>query len=90
VSEFLAKTTDLGDPWKSALVEDGRGTPEPAAADYGAARAVDPSGPTDAVYVGYSQHFPAAPSDSPLHNGPVAVAVSTDAGRTFSPAVDRP
>jgi hypothetical protein len=88
VSEFLAKTTDLGDHWTSTLVENNRGKPEPAAADYGAALAVDSSGPVDVVYVGYNQHFPTAPSDSPLQNGPVAVAVSTDAGKTFSTAVD--
>ncbi|MFN2608329.1 MAG: sialidase family protein [Acidimicrobiales bacterium] len=88
VSEFLARSTDLGDHWTSTLVENNRGTPEPAAADYGASLAVDTSGPTDVVYVGYNQHFPAAPKDSPLNNGPVVVAVSTDAGRTFAPAVD--
>ena len=64
VSEVLAKTTDLGDHWTSTLVENNRGKPEPAAADYGAALAVDPSGKADVVYVGYNQHFPTAAPDS--------------------------
>ncbi len=88
VSEFLARSTDLGETWTSTLVEDNRGKPEPAAAAYGAALAVDTSGPTDVIHVGYNQHFPAAPADSPLLNGPVVVATSTDGGATFAPAVD--
>jgi hypothetical protein len=88
VSEVLARSTDLGDTWKTTLVEDNRGKPEPAAADYGAAVAVDTSGPTDVVYVGYNQHYPTAPSTSPLNNGPVVVATSTDGGATFGQAVD--
>jgi hypothetical protein len=88
VSQVLAKTTDLGNHWTRTLVENNRGKPEPAPADYGASIAVDSSGKTDVVYVGYNQHYPTAPMDSPLNNGPVVVAVSTDAGKTFAPAVD--
>ncbi|MDQ6617883.1 MAG: glycoside hydrolase [Actinomycetota bacterium] len=88
VSEFLARSTDLGDHWTTTLVENNRGKPEPAAADYGAAVAVDASGPTDVVYVGFNQHYPKAAKDSPLNNGPVVVAVSTDGGATFAPSVD--
>jgi Neuraminidase (sialidase) len=40
------------------------------------------------VYVGFSQLFPDAPPDSPLNNGPVDVAVSTDGGATFGPPVN--
>ena len=88
VSEFLAQSSDLGDHWTTTLAEDNRGKPEPAAADYGAALAVDTSGPTDVVYVGFNQHFPEGRQDSPLNNGPVAVAVSTNGGTTFTPSVD--
>jgi hypothetical protein len=88
VSQFLSKTTDLGETWTRVLVEDNRGAPEPAAATYGASLAVDSSGPVDVVYVGYNQHFPTAPPGSPLLNGPVVVAVSTDGGATFSRPVD--
>lgn len=88
VSEFLAKSTDLGDTWTTTLVENNRGKPEPAAADYGAAITVDSSGPTDVVYVGYNQHFTMLDMNSPLNNGPVVVAVSTDGGATFAPSVD--
>lgn len=87
-SHMLAKSTDLGDTWTTTLVEDNRGKPEPAAATYGTAVAVDTSGDSDVVYVGYNQHFNTAPPDSPLQNGPVVVATSTDGGRTFPPAVD--
>jgi hypothetical protein len=88
VSEFLARSSDLGDTWTTTIVENNRAKPEPAAADYGAAIAVDSSGPTDVVYVGYNQHFPKADMTSPLNNGPVAVAVSTDGGATFASSVD--
>jgi hypothetical protein len=88
VSHMLATSTDLGDTWTTTLVEDNRGKPEPAAATYGTAVAVDTSGETDVVYVGYNQHFPTASPDSPLQNGPVVVATSTDGGKTFPPAVD--
>ncbi|HEX3541881.1 MAG TPA: sialidase family protein [Acidimicrobiales bacterium] len=88
VSEFLARSTDLGDTWTTTLVENNRGKPEPAAADYGAAITVDSSGPTDVVYVGYNQHFTKLDMNSPLNNGPVVVAVSTDGGATFAPSVD--
>lgn len=88
VSQFLSKTTDLGETWTRVLAEDNRGKPEPAAATYGASLAVDSSGPEDVVYVGYNRHYPTAPDDSPLQNGPVVVAVSTDGGETFEEAVD--
>jgi hypothetical protein len=88
VSEFLARSTDLGDHWTITLVENNRGKPEPAAADYGAALAVDSSGPADVVYVGFNQHFTKLPMDSPLNNGPVVVSVSTDGGATFAPSLD--
>lgn len=88
VSQVLARSTDLGDSWTSTLVENNRGKPDPAPATYGASLAVDTSGPTDVVYVGYNRHYTGAPADSPLNQGPVVVAVSTDGGRTFAEPVD--
>jgi hypothetical protein len=88
VSQVLARSTDLGDSWKSTIVENNRGKPDPAPATYGASIAVDTSGPTDVVYVGYNRHFTGAPMGSPLNQGPVVVAVSTDGGKTFGDPVD--
>jgi hypothetical protein len=82
---ILARTTDLGDHWATTVVDNNRGHASPAPSDFGASVAVDTSGPADVVYVGFSQFFPDAPSDSPLNNGPVDVAVSTDGGKTFNP-----
>jgi hypothetical protein len=87
-SMVLAKTSDLGDTWTATLVEDNRGKPAPAPSDFGATVAVDASGSRDVVYVGLSQFYPDAPQNSPLNNGPVDVAVSTDGGKTFGPAVN--
>lgn len=87
-SEFLSKSTDLGETWTRTLVENNRGTPEPAAADYGVGLAVDRSGPADVVYVGYNRHYPVTPTDPALVDGPVVVATSTDGGETFAPGVD--
>jgi hypothetical protein len=84
-SMVLARTTDLGDHWSTTLVDDNRSKPVPAPSDFGATVAVDTSGSRDVVYVGFSQFFPDAPQDSPLNNGPVEVAVSTDGGVTFGP-----
>lgn len=88
VSQFVSKTTDLGDTWTRVLAEDNRGKPEPASATYGASLAVDSSGPVDVVYATYNQHYPTAPPGSPLLNGPVVVTVSTDGGATFAKPVD--
>ncbi|HEX2027982.1 MAG TPA: sialidase family protein [Nitriliruptorales bacterium] len=88
VSQILARTTDLGDTWQTVLVENNRGKPDPAPATFGAAVAVDTSGSSDVVYVGYNVHYTGAPEDSPLGHGEMKVAVSTDGGKTFSPGVD--
>lgn len=84
-SMVLARSTNLGQTWSTTLVDDNRSKPTPAPSDFGATLAVDTSGPRDVVYVGFSQFFPDAPSTSPLNNGPVEVAVSTDGGVTFGP-----
>ena len=88
VSLFVSKSTDLGDTWTSVIVDDNRGKPAPAATDNGASLAVDTSGPTDIVYAATNQNYPDADMNSPLNNGPVVVMVSTDAGKTFTPALD--
>ena len=87
-SMLLARTTDLGKTWKTTVVENNRGKPAPAPADFGATVAVDTSGAKDVVYVGFSQFYPDAPQSSPLNNGPVDVAVSTDGGATFGAPVN--
>ncbi|MGI8536079.1 MAG: sialidase family protein [Mycobacteriales bacterium] len=88
-SLIVAKSTDLGDSWSTTLVENNRGTPEPAADASGVtALTVDTSGSSDVVYVGYSRRFREAPKDSPLNNTPVVVATSTDAGATFGDPVN--
>jgi hypothetical protein len=87
-SMVLARTTDLGETWKTTIVEDNRRKPAPAPSDFGATLAVDTSKAKDVVYVGFSQFYPEAPSDSPLTNGPVDVAVSTDGGVTFAAPVN--
>lgn len=97
VSQFLSRTTDLGDTWTKTLVVDYRGfpAPEPPPATYGTAVAVDTSGPTDVVFVGYNVHYnnpapggTALPPDSPLRNGPIMISVSTDGGDTFAEPVN--
>lgn len=87
-SMVLARSDDLGETWKSTLVENNRDKPAPAPADFGATVAVDTSGPRDVVYVGFSQFFTDAPQTSPLNNGPVMVATSTDGGATFGAPVN--
>jgi hypothetical protein len=86
-SMVLARSTDLGDTWKTTLVDNNRGKPGLSPLDFGIGLAVDTSGPRDAVYVSFTQYFPDAPSDSPLNNGPVVVSASTDGGETFGPPV---
>ncbi len=88
-SVVLARSTDRGDSWSSALVENNRGDSDnPANASGVTGLAVDTSGSRDAVYVGYSRRFPMATKDSPLNNTPVVVATSTDAGATFAEPVN--
>jgi photosystem II stability/assembly factor-like uncharacterized protein len=85
-SVLLAKSTDLGNTWSTVVVDNNRGnTSNDAAADSGVTGlAVDTSGPQDVVYVGFMQSFPKAAKGSPLQDGAVVVAVSTDGGATFA------
>jgi hypothetical protein len=88
-SVLLAKSTDLGDTWSTALVDNNRGKTGVAPTDSGVTGlAVDTSGSSDVVYVGFLQSFPNAPKDSPLNNGKAVVAVSTNGGLNFGPPVD--
>ena len=89
-SIILARTTDLGNTWKTTLVDNNRGsTATPPPNDAGVSGlAVDTSGARDVVYVGYNQSFPDAPSDSPLRLPHVVVSTSTDGGATFGKPID--
>jgi hypothetical protein len=88
-SIILASTTNLGETWKTTLVDNNRGKTGVPPSDTGVhGLAVDTSGARDVIYVGFTQSFPDSPSDSPLRAAHVMVAASTDAGATFAPAVD--
>ncbi|MBV8528917.1 MAG: exo-alpha-sialidase [Candidatus Dormibacteraeota bacterium] len=84
-SIVLAKSTDLGASWTSTVVENNRpATGDSAPSDYGVTGlAVDTSGAQDVVYVGWMKEFPASASTSPLQDGEVDVATSTDGGLSF-------
>lgn len=86
----LAKTTDLGNTWKTTLVTNNRGKTGSAPNHTGVTGlAVDTSGPKDAVYIGFSESFiPGVPSDSPLNNPRPMVSASTDGGDTFGEPVN--
>jgi hypothetical protein len=86
-SVLLARSADLGETWSTTLVRDARGREaEPESNRPVASIAVDPRGPEDVVYVGWTwgQPVPPAPTRAPVP----AVAVSTDGGRTFSEPID--
>ena len=88
-SVLLARTTNLGDSWKTTLVDDNRGkTGVPPNDSSAPGLAVDTSGSRDVVYVGFSQSFPDAPPDSPLRAPHVMVATSTDEGASFGTPID--
>ena len=85
-SVLLARSNDLGNTWSTIVVDNNRGkSGADAAADSGVTGlTVDTSGPQDVVYVGFMQSFPNAPKGSPLNDGAVVVAVSTDGGATIA------
>lgn len=87
-SILLARSPNLGDSWSTTVVDDNRGRTGPIApTDTGVTSlAVDSSGARDVVSVGFVQSYPMAPKDSPLQDGALDVAVSTNGGQTF----DRP
>jgi hypothetical protein len=89
----LARSTNLGDTWKTTMVENNRGrAPEQGGAIQTATGVtgltVDTSGPRDVVSVGYSRSYTNAPTGSPLNDPKPMVATSTDGGDTFGPAVN--
>ncbi len=90
VSVVLARSTDLGDSWKTAIVDNNRGkTGEEAPSASGVTTlTVDTSGDRDVVYVGFSRRYSDAPKGSPLTNSPVMVGISTDGGESFDPPVN--
>jgi hypothetical protein len=88
-SIILARTANLGETWRTTLVDNNRGKTGVPPNDSGVTGlAVDTSGARDVVYVGFSQSFPDAPPDSPLRAPHVMVATSADAGATFGTPVD--
>ncbi|MGH9222333.1 MAG: sialidase family protein [Acidimicrobiales bacterium] len=89
-SALLARTSNLGESWQFTLVKNNRNAPAPPGnVSSVTGLAVDTSGPRDIVYVGYSESFPDAPTDSPLRAAPnVMVATSTDGGATFGTPVN--
>lgn len=90
VSIQVARSTDLGDTWNATLVDANRAKSGPdAPSDSGVTGlAVDTSGAKDVVYVGFQQSFPGAPKTSPLQDGTLDVATSTDGGVSFGPPVN--
>jgi hypothetical protein len=88
-SVLLARSTDLGKTWSTVVVDNNRGKTGVAPADSGVTGlAVDTSGPKDVVYLGFMQTYPTAPKNSPLTDGAVVLAVSTDGGATFARQVN--
>jgi hypothetical protein len=87
---MLARTTDLGETWKTTMVEDNRNSPPPtpASATGVTGLVVDTSGARDVVYVRYSRGYPDAPAGSPLRDPFLIVATSTDGGNSFSPGLN--
>lgn len=92
-SVVLARSTDLGRSWTTTIVRDARGKTGPQAENNGAVASLVVDTTTakeDVVYVGWRANFP----NLPLLTGglrplrPPMVAVSTDAGRTFSDPID--
>ncbi len=87
MSVLLARSTDLGNSWRTTVVDNSRGkTGEQTQQDSPVASvAVDTrSGAKDVVYVGWTQSFPM--SKNP--DSPTLVATSTDGGVTFGTPVD--
>ena len=90
-SAILARTTNLGETWETALVRNNRGKTGPAAGSVTSVPglAVDTTtGDQDVVYVGFSESYPDAPTGDPLRDPHVMIATSTDGGRTFGESVD--
>ena len=86
-SVLLARSTNLGDSWKTTVVDDSAGKTDPPTNDTVSSVAVDTSGPADTVYVGWFEAHPGVTS-GPNSVPQAMVARSTDGGVTFAPPVD--
>ncbi len=87
MSVLLARSTDLGNSWRTTVVDNSRGkTGEQIQNDSPVASvAVDShSSAQDIVYVGWNQSFP----KSKAPDSPTLVATSTDGGQTFGTPVN--
>jgi hypothetical protein len=86
LSALLARSTDLGTTWTTALVENARGKTGTAteANSPVVSVAVDTSGPQDVVYVAWRQGHPQQPTA--VNNS--MIGTSTDGGATFSAPVN--
>lgn len=90
-SILVARSNDLGNTWASTVVDNERGQTVEGTIPNDAGvtgLTVDTSGPKDVVYVGYTTGYNGAAPTSPLRNGKVNVAVSTDGGVTFGHGLD--
>jgi hypothetical protein len=88
ISVLLAKSTDLGDNWKTTIVRNTRGLTGAATEQNTpvSSVAVDTSGATDVVYVTWRKALPEQ-TNPPFQRAPM-LAVSTDAGDTWSEPID--
>ncbi len=93
MSVLLARSTDLGDTWRTTVVRDARGRTGPQVETNSpvSSVAVDTrGGEQDIVHVAWRASFPNAPPSPAGFRAPrpPLVATSTDGGRTFSRPVD--
>lgn len=90
ISILLQRSTDFGNSWTTTVVDNQRGsTAQYPPSDSGVSGlAVDSSGTSDVVYVGFIKAFPTAPTGSPLKDGEVDVSTSTDGGSSFGAPVN--
>lgn len=88
VSVLVAKSTDLGDSWTTKIVKDARGLTGTATENNTpvSSIAVDSSGARDVVYVTWRKALPEQ-LNPPFQRAPM-LAVSTDAGDTWSEPID--
>lgn len=90
VSILLQRSTDLGNTWTTTVVDNNRNsTSSTPGSDSGVSGlAVDSSASRDVVYVGFIKSYPTAPKGSPLVDGEVVIATSTDGGSSFGQPVN--
>lgn len=90
ISILLQRSTDLGISWTTTVVDNNRNSSAqyPPSDSGVTGLAVDSSGTSDVVYVGFIKSFPTSPTGSPLKDGEVDVATSTDGGSSFGAPVN--